>query len=227
MPEPAKIVFKTDVHFGHFFRKLYQKEMFEMGIRKPNIRCVFTVGEDNHHWRTAYATGTGTGTHTAGMTVEADRTPNMAEYYGTMLIDLNVFFRNKTRLSTANRDSGIERPAQKVNFNQPRYEVLATMAHEYYHMIQVWRVGDDQHKREYASTHAELRREKREQLKKAGRNIDETAVWAHAHGNHPHELAAESISRDRLAPYRKDIDKGLWDGALPIDLMRSLHAMAN
>lgn len=217
MAAPPDIVLKTDVHFGRFFRDLFWKEMVELSLWQPKVQAIFTVGKSNPHWRQVFDDDADASS-ASGIVVEADRAESKDEYHGTFLVDVKQVAQSN--ISTSLVVGQTDLSMRKKSFGEYRFKILHVMAHEYYHLIQRWRVGGVEHARAYTRTYKQIQKQVREKREKMGKKVDEAFVSAAAHARHPDEQVAERISYERLLPHRRSIDKGLWDVAVPIQLLR-------
>ena len=223
MTQPVKVVLKTDVHFGHQLRRLFWEEMVELSLWQPKVQCIFTIGKDNMHWRAVYK-DQAVGSSASGVVVEADIASQKDEYHGTFLVDLRQIAKGNLSLSSVTDPSGRSRMrTNRRSFDDFKREVIKIMAHEYYHLIQHWRVGEDKFAQQYRKSYDQIRSAMR---KKLGDRASDDSLDAAAHGKHPFEQSAEQIAQERVRRFRRIIDKGLWDSILPMDLLRTAYAMS-
>ncbi len=219
MPEPAKVIMKTDNHFRHLFRKLYQKELAEIGFRDAEVTCLFTVGKDNLHWKNLPRSNK-PGRNTIGTTGATMRDQKNGKYYGTFLIDVEAAI--STTLSTVAEDTR-GRSLGRVNFKrfeEYKFDLLVAMAHEYFHLIDKWRLGEDEFLKQYTEIHNQLKKKLRRDIEARGGRASEQRLAGLAHGMHPDEHRAQHTAEKRILLYRSEIRRGQWDVALPMEMIR-------
>src|SRR5439155_8715009 len=93
------------------------------------------------------------------------------------------------------------------------YKVLETLAHEFYHFIQVWRDGDpDDFRRQFEQEFLQ----RAEQVRRAHPTWDPDRVGAATPAGHSREQDADRSAAGRLPLFKVEIDNGSWDQFLPV-----------
>lgn len=232
-PVAHSIIMKTDAHFGFLFRKLYWPEMVTLGLWQPKVQCFYTLGKDNWLWKEKL--GRVAVNAPAGLVFEGDRAEEKEDYFGSVLVDVEQLAKGivsytSLRVPMPGMGGELKPSARVMPFNDFRFKVLQIAAHEYYHLIQIWRVGGDAHSRSYSRTFFKLRKAALEKMQSSGKgsaSVQENMASARAHATHPDEKAAETISTQRLLQRRGSVDKGLFDKALPMEMLREVYAKAS
>ena len=210
---------KTDVEFGHLFRKLYQKELTEIGVRDPEVTCIFTVGKDNAHWKNMLGKDD-PGQNTLGIVTYSGKDEKTGKYHGSFLIDVSVGIPRASSAIAEDTRKGLISTISTQKFDEYKFKILLGMAHEYYHLIDSWRIGRDEFAKQYTDTHNEIKKKLKQRIEKRGERISDRQLNVSVHGIHPDEQRAQQTAGNRIRPYKKDIEKGLWDLALPMKMIK-------
>ena len=218
MPEPAKVIMKTELQFGPLFRKLYQKELTEIGVRDPEVTCIFTVGKDNAHWKNMLGNDN-PGHNTLGIVTYSGKDEKTGKYHGSFLIDVSIGIPMASSAIAEDTRRGLVPTISTQSFNEYKFNLLLGMAHEYYHLIDRWRVGREKFTQQYTDTHNDIKKKLKQRIEKKGGKISDHQLKASVHAIHPDEQRAQQTAGKKIMLHRKDIENGVWDVALPMNMI--------
>ena len=113
-----------------------------------------------------------------------------------------VFGPTKARLGTTS-----------LSVAKCREGVLVVLAHELFHFVQYWKMGDMKlSQQRYTNTFNRLR----EEAKRKNPQLSDAEARARAHARHPSEQQAERIAQQQIAKFKTDINRGAWDKFVPM-----------
>jgi len=215
-------VMLTEKECGRFFTKVFGPELQDFVDCKVELTLIFTNGKDTC-WSELNSSPSAKGVMTGAFLIPKSRIAA-----GGALLDLRACVgaasagRASLSVSLTGQTSIHMRNA---SLGDLRYEVLAVVAHEMFHMIQAWRAGDtlDGEKIKspsdlrYTKTFLRLMKEVRREHPK----YSEADLRAATRARHPSEKEAEALARGRLEHHRWSIKNGAWDECLPIEALKS------
>lgn len=206
----------TERQFGRLIERLYPEKLRGFSGWQYELTIIYTHGKDAN-----WVFHRGGSSVAAGVVSDAFRDEKRKILIGAAVLDVKQIVTgamqsNSLRIlpSSPGRD-------QVVLSSQPpslalakcTYEVLVTLAHEFFHMVQYW--GDGNMKlsnQQYTSKFSQLR----EQAKRDNPHWSEERTAAEAHARHPSEKEAEQMAQQQIRLFKAEIDRREWDKYIPV-----------
>ena len=211
---PASKIY-TERQFGDLITRLYPEAMSRFPGWNFYLTVIYTHGKDIYWAFDQKSHGV------KGAVSDAFIDKEKKLLIGGAVLDIQQIIISKSSQSLRLNWSLELDKNNRLSLPECRYEILKTLAHEFYHFVQIWHGGD--------TKTFKLRRLERifehlaKRIKKDHPDWSKERILEAAYYIHPTENIAEFRAKQSLEPFKLQIYKGIWDQYIPIEDIRQRY----